>query len=269
MRLLPVVMWLALAVPAAWAQVPAPAAPDGGPATSVPAPTENARHYRLDVLGGSTKNTFGSAWGAAADFAAYLDPNNTLEATARTNSRELVTNNPLDASTLPSRSLRLGYHWQQPAQYGIAVGYETRHRSASPTEKLLDMTVHATVNTKIDVFAGHRRGYGTGFQSRMTFAGLTYRFTDAWSATSTLFSAKSSMPGTPDPKAVALDLVYAGTGDLLVIVGGSQGRNPSLSDVHARVVYPVGKDSALLVIARRNTFNSETQVEVGWRQYWK
>lgn len=228
---------------------------------------EASRRFQLDVVGGGLRNDSGTAWGGGVSLLAALDATSTLEFTARRNSRELATANPLDSTTLPSSMLRLGYRWQIPGRYGLALAVENRERKNDPTERRLEASAHARVNERLQVFGGVRKGFGTGWDSRVVHAGATFAISGPWEVTTTLFSERR--PGFGSSQVFAADLVRQGPGDALLVLGASRGNNPNLTDVHGRAVFPVGKDRAIVVTARHNTFKRESELELGWRQYWK
>lgn len=229
--------------------------------------SNNQRRFQLDISGGPLHNNAGTAWGGGAQLIAALDATSSLEVAARHNTRELPTANPVDSTTLPSNLLRLGYRWQVPGRYGFGIAYEYRDRKDDPTEQRVDVTANARINNRFQVFGGIRKGFGTGWNSRVVHAGVTAGITGPWEVAATVFSERHARFGSA--QVVALDLIRQGPGDALLVVGASRGNNPRLTDVHGSVVIPVGKDRAVTLTARHNSFNSESQVELGWRQYWK
>lgn len=226
-----------------------------------------SRRFQLDVVGGALHNDGGTAWGGGASLVAALDATSSLEFGARRNSRELATANPLESSTLPSSVLRMGYRWQIPGRYGLALAVENRERKNDPTERRVEAAAHARVNEGLQLFGGLRKGFGTGWNSRVLHAGATFAISGPWEVTTTLFSERR--PGFGSAQVFAADLVRQGPGDALLVIGASRGNNPNLTDVHGRVVLPVGKDRAVVVTARHNSFKRESELELGWRQYWK
>lgn len=225
-----------------------------------------SRRFQLDVTGSRVHNDTGSAWGGGVNLQAALDATSSLELGLHRNSRELATANPLDSSTLPSNVLRLGYRWQIPGRYGVALAYENRDRQDDPTEQRLEVSAFTRLNERLEVFGGVRKGFGSGWGSRVVHAGFTVGLAGPWSLTTTLYADHN--PGFGDAQVIAADLVRQGPGGALWVVGASHGNNPSFNDVHGRAVIPFGRDDALLVTARYNTFKRESELGFGWRRYW-
>ena len=228
--------------------------------------TRSQYRYRLDVSGGPFHSDPGTAWGGEARLSAALDASGSVEVALRHNSRELATANPLDAATLPSNVLRLGYGWQVPGKHGVVLAYEHRDRKDDPTEQRLEASANTWVTDGVQLSGGLRKGFGTGWNATLAQAGVTVRVGGPWEITTTGYWERRAGGGSRE--ALALDLVRQGPGHALLVVGASRANNPTLTDVHGTVVFPIGKDRALTATVRRNTFRGESQLELGWRQFW-
>lgn len=227
---------------------------------------DTPRRYQLDLSAGPLRNDAGTSWGGGVQLIAALDATSSMEVAAGYNSVELPTANPLEATTLPSNLLRLGYRWQIPGRYGAAIAYEHRGRNDSPTEQRVEISGIASVNERFQVFGGLRKGFGTGWEAQVVHAGVTANLVGAWEVAATVFSESRASFG--NAQVVAMDVIRQGPGHALLVVGASRGNNPRLTDVHGGLVYPISEGRALTVTARYNTFYSESQVLIGWRQYW-
>ena len=224
--------------------------------------------YRLNVVGGQFHNNQGQAWTGGVGFSVELDDLNTFEVGMNRNSKELISANPLDASTLPSTSWHLKYAWQMTGRGGFAVEYENRDRTNYPTEQRLKLSGNFSPTKGVRVLGGVWEGFGTGWKSRTVLAGVGVMITGPWEVVGTVYS--QSQPNSV--RAGVLDLVHYGTGDAMWMVGlghtTSFANTPSGSDIHGKMVYRLTRDSALLLSARYSTLRHESQVELGWRKYW-
>jgi len=229
--------------------------------------TAASHRIQLDVTGGYLHNDTGSAWSGGATLAADLDARQSLELGLRHNCRELVSANPLDSSRLPSNLLRAGYRWQIPSQYGLGLAYENRARSDEPAEQRLELSAFARLNQRVEVFGAVRKSFGTGWNGRLVQGGATVSLAGPWSVSATLYADHT--PNFGSAHVASADLVHQGAAGALLVVGASHGNNPRFNDVHGRAVIPVSRDQALLVSARYNSFLRESELQLGWRFYWK
>ncbi|MBH1965376.1 MAG: tetratricopeptide repeat protein [Comamonadaceae bacterium] len=229
--------------------------------------TDATHRFHMDVVGSRVHNETGSAWGGGVSLKAALDARNSFELGLHHNSRELLVANQLDPSRLPSNVLRLGYRWQVPGDYGLGLVYENRDRKDSPTEQRLELSVSKQLNQRWEVFGAVRKSFGPGWGNRLVQAGATVSLVGPWALTTTLYSGYT--PDFGHSHAVVADLFYRNNAGAMLVLGASHGTNPNFNDVHGRAVIPVGRNNALLVTARYNSFKRESELELGWRLYWK
>lgn len=232
--------------------------------------------WQLDVAAGYVRTTGDHAWSAGALLRVDLDATQSVEVGGIHYTSELPTAGLTDQRLLPSNALHLGYFVRIPDRYDWAVVYDYREHSSLPTEHWLEARAGTYFGNGLQWFASARASFGASrWESQLYQTGLVVPLAGAWEIAPTVYYQH----GNNDPAtgglehrnlfAYGLDLNRQGPGRSFFNVGAGYSPDISNVDLHARLVWPLSPQGALLVGIQHVTINHETQASVGWRFYWR
>ncbi len=231
--------------------------------------------YELDVAGGYVNTPSGHAWSAGVLFRGNLDAIRTVEAGALHYTNELPSANLTEQRPLPSNDLRLAYYVQVPGSYNWGVVYDYRTHSNLATEHWLEARVGNWMNERLQVFASVRASFGAPvWESQLYQTGIVVPVSNGWEISPTLYYQRTTYPPAPGVSndgvfAYDVDINRQGPGKSFFNIGAGYSPDISNVDVHARLVWPVGQQGALLVAIQHVSITRQLQASVGWRFYWR
>jgi len=238
---------------------------------------ENAWRYQLDLNGGSTHTTAGTAGTGSGDLQINLNALHTIDFGNTYNSSELPIVQFTEPTQLPTEDVHVGYFYRVPAGFNASLVYDFRDHAGYPNEHWMTAGAGGSMGRGFQWIAEARGAFGaTEWDNLLLVGGVVVPAGERWQVglagyfDRANFGRSAQAPnGYPNSSAFTVDINRQGPGRLFLNVGG--GYSPALSnaDVHARAVLPLHRGFALLGSVDHVSINNETQVNFGMRFYWR
>jgi len=232
--------------------------------------------YELDVAGGYVSSPEGHAWGAGVMFRADLDAIRSIEVGALYYSNELPAADLTQERPLPKNDLHLGYHVRVPGGYNWALVYDYREHSTLPTEHWLEARVGNWVSERLQWVTSVRASFGASvWDSQLYQAGLVVPVADGWEVAPTVYYQYTNNQfgagalGQRNLLAYGVDVKRQGPGRSFLNIGAGYSPDISNVDLHARAVWPLTAQGALLLSIQHVSVNRQLEASIGWRFYWQ